>query len=174
VVGVRRVRDVAGTAVDETPQISDLAEWVRGLDEPTTGLHPHDIQRMNDLLPRLRDKGNTVLVVEHEPETIAIADPHVVDLGPGAGHDGGRIVFEGTPADLVATRCAQSLPRSRRGRRLRLPGVGSRSGRRAGAGRFQRPTPPLCDDQHRGADAAAINHQPRFAWGGGPRFDRAV
>jgi excinuclease UvrABC ATPase subunit len=151
---------VAGTAVDETPQISDLAEWVRGLDEPsvapllatlqqlldsfveielgylsldrpsgtlsggeaqrtkmirylgssltdvfdkpTVGLHPHDVQRMNDLLRR-RDKGNTVLIVEHEPETIAIAD-HVVDLGPSANHDGGRIVFERTPADLVAAR----------------------------------------------------------------------
>ena len=58
---------------------------------------------MNDLLLRLRDKGNTVLVVEHEPESIAIVD-HVVHLGPGAGHDGGRIVFEGTPADLVAAR----------------------------------------------------------------------
>jgi excinuclease UvrABC ATPase subunit len=64
-------------------------------DEPTTGMHPHDVQRMNDLLLRLRDKGNTVLVVEHEPETIAIAD-HVVDLGPGAGSEGGDVVFEGT------------------------------------------------------------------------------
>ena len=154
---MRRVRDVAGTAVDQTPQISDRAEWVRGLDEPsvapllaklqqtldsfveiglgylaldrpsgtlsggeaqrtkmirhlssaltdvtyvfdepTTGLHPHDVQRMNDLLRRLRDKGNTVLVVEHEPETIAIAD-HVVDLGPGTGTAGGAVCFECTP-----------------------------------------------------------------------------
>jgi excinuclease UvrABC ATPase subunit len=68
-------------------------------DEPTTGLHPHDVQRMNDLLLRLRDKGNTVLVVEHEPETIAIAD-HVVDLGPGAGTAGGTICFEGTVEGL--------------------------------------------------------------------------
>jgi excinuclease UvrABC ATPase subunit len=82
---------------------SSLTDVTYVFDEPTTGLHPHDIQRMNDLLLRLRDKGNTVLVVEHKPETIAIAD-HVVDLGPGAGHDGGRIVFEGTPADLVAAR----------------------------------------------------------------------
>ena len=82
---------------------SSLTDVTYVFDEPTTGLHPHDIQRMNDLLLRLRDKGNTVLVVEHEPETIAIAD-HVVDLGPGAGHDGGRIVFEGTPADLLAGR----------------------------------------------------------------------
>ncbi|HVJ90047.1 MAG TPA: excinuclease ABC subunit UvrA [Labilithrix sp.] len=64
-------------------------------DEPTVGLHPHDIQRMNDLLLRLRDKGNTVLVVEHKPETIAIAD-HVVDLGPGAGTAGGEVVFQGS------------------------------------------------------------------------------
>ena len=64
-------------------------------DEPTTGLHPHDIARMNGLLLGLRDKGNTVLVVEHKPETIAIAD-HVVDLGPGAGAAGGMICFEGT------------------------------------------------------------------------------
>src|SRR5581483_6745120 len=68
-------------------------------DEPTIGLHPHDIQRMNELLLRLRDKGNTVLVVEHEPETIAIAD-HVIDLGPGAGTAGGEVVFEGTVAGL--------------------------------------------------------------------------
>jgi len=64
-------------------------------DEPTIGLHPHDIQRMNTLLLRLRDKGNTVLVVEHKPEAIVIAD-HVVDLGPGAGSSGGEVVFEGT------------------------------------------------------------------------------
>src|SRR5690606_1346867 len=63
------------------------------------GLHPHDIQRMNDLLLRLRDKGNTVLVVEHKPEMIAVAD-HVVDLGPGAGTGGGEVVYEGTVAGL--------------------------------------------------------------------------
>jgi excinuclease UvrABC ATPase subunit len=68
-------------------------------DEPTVGLHPHDIQRMNDLLLRLRDKGNTVLVVEHKPEAIEIAD-HVVDLGPGAGTAGGEVVFEGTVEEL--------------------------------------------------------------------------
>src|SRR5262249_2857079 len=71
-------------------------------DEPTTGLHPHDIQRMNDLLLRLRDKGNTVLVVEHEPETIAVAD-HVVDLGPGAGTAGGSVCFAGTLEGLRAS-----------------------------------------------------------------------
>src|SRR4051794_40659792 len=74
---------------------SSLTDVTYVFDEPTIGLHPHDIARMNDLLLRLRDKGNTVLVVEHKPETIAIAD-HVVDLGPGAGTQGGEVVFEGT------------------------------------------------------------------------------
>ncbi|HEX8053010.1 MAG TPA: excinuclease ABC subunit UvrA [Thermoleophilaceae bacterium] len=78
---------------------SSLTDVTYVFDEPTTGLHPHDIQRMNELLLRLRDKGNTVLVVEHEPETIAIAD-HVVDLGPGAGSAGGTVCFEGTVEDL--------------------------------------------------------------------------
>jgi excinuclease UvrABC ATPase subunit len=81
---------------------SSLTDVTYVFDEPTTGLHPHDIQRMNDLLLRLRDKGNTVLVVEHEPETIAIAD-HVVDLGPGAGASGGTVCFEGTVAGLRAS-----------------------------------------------------------------------
>ncbi|WP_237103690.1 excinuclease ABC subunit UvrA [Nonomuraea sp. MG754425] len=80
---------------------SSLTDVTYVFDEPTTGLHPHDVQRMNDLLRRLRDKGNTVLVVEHEPETIAIAD-HVIDLGPGAGSAGGSICFEGTVAGLRA------------------------------------------------------------------------
>src|SRR5947207_5689071 len=74
---------------------SSLTDVTYVFDEPTAGLHPHDVQRMNDLLLRLRDKGNTVLVVEHEPETIAIAD-HVVDLGPSAGTAGGTVCFEGT------------------------------------------------------------------------------
>jgi excinuclease UvrABC ATPase subunit len=78
---------------------SALTDVTYVFDEPTVGLHPHDIQRMNDLLLRLRDKGNTVLVVEHKPETIAIAD-HVVDLGPGAGSAGGEVVFEGTLDEL--------------------------------------------------------------------------
>jgi excinuclease UvrABC ATPase subunit len=78
---------------------SSLTDTTYVFDEPTVGLHPHDIQRMNDLLLRLRDKGNTVLVVEHKPETIAIAD-HVVDLGPGAGTAGGTVCFEGTVAEL--------------------------------------------------------------------------
>ena len=81
---------------------SSLTDVTYVFDEPTTGLHPHDIQRMNDLLLRLRDKGNTVLVVEHDPETIAIAD-HVVDLGPGAGKEGGTVCFEGTVKDLRAS-----------------------------------------------------------------------
>ena len=81
---------------------SSLTDVTYVFDEPTIGLHPHDIQRMNDLLLRLRDKGNTVLVVEHKPETIAIAD-HVVDLGPGAGTEGGEVVFEGTVEGLRAS-----------------------------------------------------------------------
>ena len=81
---------------------SSLTDVTYVFDEPTIGLHPHDVQRMNDLLLRLRDKGNTVLVVEHEPETIAIAD-HVVDLGPGAGTAGGTVCFEGTVEALRAS-----------------------------------------------------------------------
>ena len=78
---------------------SSLTDVTYVFDEPTIGLHPHDIQRMNDLLLQLRDKGNTVLVVEHKPEAIAIAE-HVVDLGPGAGANGGEVVFEGTVEGL--------------------------------------------------------------------------
>ncbi len=81
---------------------SSLTDVTYVFDEPTIGLHPHDIQRMNNLLLRLRDKGNTVLVVEHKPETIAIAD-HVVDLGPGAGTAGGAVCFEGTVEGLRAS-----------------------------------------------------------------------
>ncbi len=81
---------------------SSLTDVTYVFDEPTVGLHPHDIQRMNDLLLQLRDKGNTVLVVEHKPETIAIAD-HAVDLGPGAGTAGGEVVFEGTVERLRAS-----------------------------------------------------------------------
>ncbi|WP_461153824.1 ATP-binding cassette domain-containing protein [Saccharopolyspora tripterygii] len=84
---------------------SSLTDVTYVFDEPTIGLHPHDIQRMNDLLLRLRDKGNTVLVVEHKPETIAIAD-HVVDLGPGAGTDGGAVCFEG---DVAALRTSDTV-----------------------------------------------------------------
>ncbi len=83
---------------------SSLTDVTYVFDEPTVGLHPHDIARMNGLLLRLRDKGNTVLVVEHKPETIAIAD-HVVDLGPGAGPDGGRICYAGDVAGLRRADC---------------------------------------------------------------------
>ena len=78
---------------------SSLTDVTYVFDEPTIGLHPHDIERMNQLLLQLRDKGNTVLVVEHKPETIAIAD-HVVDLGPGAGTKGGNVCFEGSVEEL--------------------------------------------------------------------------
>ena len=81
---------------------SSLTDITYVFDEPTIGLHPHDIQRMNDLLVQLRDKGNTVLVVEHKPETIAIAD-HVVDLGPGAGTKGGTVCYEGDVEGLRAS-----------------------------------------------------------------------
>src|SRR5687768_18559315 len=81
---------------------SSLTDVTYVFDEPTIGLHPHDVQRMNELLLQLRDKGNTVLVVEHEPETIAIAD-HVVDLGPGAGSEGGTVCYEGTVEGLRAS-----------------------------------------------------------------------
>ena len=81
---------------------SSLTDVTYVFDEPTIGLHPHDIARMNQLLLQLRDKGNTVLVVEHKPETIAIAD-HVVDLGPGAGSSGGEVCFEGTVDGLRAS-----------------------------------------------------------------------
>ncbi len=81
---------------------SSLTDVTYVFDEPTVGLHPHDVARMNDLLLRLRDKGNTVLVVEHKPETIEIAD-HVVDLGPGAGPAGGRVCYTGSVAGLRAS-----------------------------------------------------------------------
>jgi excinuclease UvrABC ATPase subunit len=81
---------------------SALTDVTYVFDEPTIGLHPHDVEAMNELLLRLRDQGNTVLVVEHEPETIAMAD-HIVDLGPGAGTDGGTVSFEGTVEELRAS-----------------------------------------------------------------------
>ncbi|MFC7021873.1 ATP-binding cassette domain-containing protein [Promicromonospora thailandica] len=94
---------LSGGEAQRTKLISHLGSALTDVtyvfDEPTIGLHPHDVRRMNDLLLQLRDKGNTVLVVEHKPETIAIAD-HVVDLGPGAGSAGGTICFEGTVEDL--------------------------------------------------------------------------
>ncbi|MDT0233310.1 excinuclease ABC subunit UvrA [Curtobacterium sp. BRB10] len=81
---------------------SSLSDVTYVFDEPSTGLHPHDIERMNELLVRLRDKGNTVLVVEHKPEVIAIAD-HVVDLGPGAGSGGGTLCYQGSVVGLRAS-----------------------------------------------------------------------
>src|SRR3546814_6334497 len=84
---------------------SSLTDVTYVFDEPTSGLHPHDIDRMNDLLLRLRDKGNTVLVVEHKPEAIAIAD-EVVDLGPLAGSGGGEVVYQG---DLEGLRASGTL-----------------------------------------------------------------
>ena len=99
----RRSGTLSGGEAQRTKMIrhlgSSLTDVTYVFDEPTIGLHPHDIERMNDLLLQLRDKGNTVLVVEHKPETIQIAD-HAVDLGPGAGPAGGRVVFEGTVAGL--------------------------------------------------------------------------
>ncbi|MFI6640291.1 ATP-binding cassette domain-containing protein [Streptomyces sp. NPDC050504] len=95
---------------------SSLTDVTYVFDEPTTGLHPHDIQRMNDLLLRLRDKGNTVLVVEHKPEVIAIAD-HVVDLGPGAGSNGGELCYAG---DVAGLRASGTLTGRHLGHRTRL------------------------------------------------------
>jgi len=104
---------------------SSLTDVTYVFDEPTAGLHPHDIQQMNDLLLRLRDKGNTVLVVEHKPEAIDIAD-HVVDLGPGAGSAGGGVVFEGTVDGL---RASGTLTGRHLGDRARLkPSLRTRSG----------------------------------------------
>jgi excinuclease UvrABC ATPase subunit len=97
---------LSGGEVQRTKMVralgSSLTDVTYVFDEPTIGLHPHDIQRMSDLLLRLRDKGNTVLVVEHKPEVIALAD-HVVDLGPGAGASGGEVVFEGGVQGLRAS-----------------------------------------------------------------------
>ena len=101
---------------------SSLTDVTYVFDEPTVGLHPHDIQRMNGLLLRLRDKGNTVLVVEHKPETIAIAD-HVVDLGPGAGPAGGRICFAG---DVAGLRASGTLTGRHLDHRVRLRDAGPR------------------------------------------------
>ncbi|MFF8035737.1 ATP-binding cassette domain-containing protein [Streptomyces sp. NPDC016626] len=81
---------------------SSLTGMTYIFDEPSVGLHPRDVHRLGELLLRLRDKGNTVLVVEHDPGVIALAD-HVVDMGPGAGTEGGRVVFEGTPRELAAS-----------------------------------------------------------------------
>ena len=116
---------------------SSLTDVTYVFDEPTIGLHPHDIQRMNDLLLQLRDKGNTVLVVEHKPEAIAIAD-HVVDLGPGAGTAGGTICFEGTVEGLRRQRHHHRPPP----RRPRVAqGDGAHAHRHAGDPRRHPPQP---------------------------------
>ena len=115
---------------------SSLTDVTYVFDEPTVGLHPHDIQRMNDLLLRLRDKGNTVLVVEHKPETIAIAD-HVVDLGPGAGTRGRRGLLRGHRRGAAGQRHAHRPSPGRPG----LPeAVGADAVGSAGGARRQRPT----------------------------------
>jgi excinuclease UvrABC ATPase subunit len=102
----RRSGTLSGGEAQRTKMVGHLGSSLTDVsyvfDEPTIGLHPHDIRRMNQLLLRLRDKGNTLLVVEHKPETIAIAD-HVVDLGPGAGTAGGEVVFEGAVDGLRAS-----------------------------------------------------------------------
>ena len=116
---------------------SSLTDVTYVFDEPTIGLHPHDIQRMNDLLLRLRDKGNTVLVVEHKPEAIAIAD-HVVDLGPGAGTAGGEVVFEGTVDGL---RASGTLTGRHLDDRAVAEAVGADAVGRAGGARRQHPQP---------------------------------
>lgn len=104
---------------------SALTDMTYVFDEPTTGLHPHDIQRMNDLLLLLRDKGNTVLVVEHKPEVIEIAD-HVIDLGPGAGRRGGHITYQG---DVAGLRASDTITGRHLDHRARLkPSVRERSG----------------------------------------------
>ena len=115
---------------------SSLTDVTYVFDEPTIGLHPHDIQRMNDLLLQLRDKGNTVLVVEHKPEAIAIAD-HVVDLGPGAGTAGGEVVFEGTVDGL---RASGTLTGRHLDDRAALEAVGADAVGRAGGARRRAPT----------------------------------
>ena len=116
---------------------SSLTDVTYVFDEPTIGLHPHDIQRMNDLLLRLRDKGNTVLVVEHKPETIAIAD-HVVDLGPGAGTAGGEVVLRGHRRRAAGERHAH---RPSPGRPGRPEAVGADAVGRAGGARRRRAQP---------------------------------
>ena len=117
---------------------SSLTDVTYVFDEPTIGLHPHDIERMNDLLLQLRDKGNTVLVVEHKPEAIAIAD-HVVDLGPGAGAGGGEVVFEGTVEGL---RESDTLTGRHLDDRAALKDDGARAVR--ASWRSAAPTPTTC------------------------------
>ena len=116
---------------------SSLTDVTYVFDEPTIGLHPHDIERMNELLLQLRDKGNTVLMVEHKPEAIEIAD-HVVDLGPRAGAEGGEVVFEGSVEGL---RAAKHADRAAPGRSCLAEAVGAGAVGRAGGARRQHPQP---------------------------------
>ena len=125
---------------------SSLSDVTYVFDEPTIGLHPHDVQRVNRLLVALRDKGNTVLVVEHEPQVIAIAD-RVVDMGPGAGVHGGTVVFEGDVAGLRASDTAHRPPLLDR---AEAEGHGARAGGRA-AGRARDAAQPARRDGRRPA-----------------------
>src|SRR5690606_16358080 len=106
----RETATLSGGEAQRLKTVRHLGSSLTGMtyifDEPSVGLHPRDVHRLGELLLRLRDKGNTVLVVEHDPDVIRLAD-HVVDMGPGAGADGGRVVFEGSPAELTA---AGTLP----------------------------------------------------------------
>ena len=136
---------------------SSLTDVTYVFDEPTIGLHPHDIQRMNELLLRLRDKGNTVLVVEHKPEAIAIAD-HVVDLGPRRRQPrAARSCFEGTVEGLRAERHADRAP-PRRPRRAE----GRRCGSRRGRWRCAAPTPTTCGTSTSTSRSACWSSSP--AW----------
>ncbi|NJP49734.1 excinuclease ABC subunit UvrA [Streptomyces sp. SBST2-5] len=102
----RETATLSGGEAQRLKTVRHLGSSLTGMtyifDEPSVGLHPRDVHRLGELLLRLRDKGNTVLVVEHDPDVIRLAD-HVVDMGPGAGADGGRVVFEGSPAELTAS-----------------------------------------------------------------------
>jgi excinuclease ABC subunit A len=120
----RAARTLSGGEAQRIALASALGATLTGtlyvLDEPTIGLHPRDTRRLLRILRRLADRGNTVVVVEHDPEVIAAAD-HVIDLGPGAGSEGGRVVFEGTPAGLARARGSKTGEMLRRGRRRRPP-----------------------------------------------------
>jgi excinuclease UvrABC ATPase subunit len=140
---------------------SSLTDVTYVFDEPTIGLHPHDIQRMNDLLLRLRDKGNTVLVVEHKPETIAIAD-HVVDLGPGAGTAGGEVVLRGHRRGAAGQRHPHRPPPRRPGR-----AQGARCGRPPARWRSAARRPTTCRTSTSTSRSACWSWSP--AWPGRAR-----
>ena len=136
---------------------SSLTDVTYVFDEPTIGLHPHDIQRMNDLLLQLRDKGNTVLVVEHKPEAIAIAD-HAVDLGPRAGAEGGEVVFEGTVERAAGQRHAD---RAAPGRPGLAEVVGAGTVGSAGGARRQHPQPAGRRCRHTARRAGGVDRRGR-------------